>query len=346
MDTNYTVERVSLHFVDRGLPGPRFSQREVDLSTFKNPDDVRALQVFFHGHLENTREAEEGRRTIAANFNKDSPLPTYRDEIAATLSLFHPHSCEMAQRLYDVSKGVTASPGLLMVLWFTRVNDKRRFLGLFKMDPGPSHKIILETSGEEETLLQLAVQHLEQVLPDPRDQVLKWAVIPHPTRPTFDLKAKDQEGGADPAQYFINFLGCEPKPSERQQVYGLLSAIHAYAEESHPKEDWESTVRELEEELEEEPFVTADTVTELIRRRRTFVDFDEAAFQQKLAAHGAAELATTSTTFRKTRLKYELPSGIVIIGPRTAMLDLVHKESRNGETEFRIRTPSYKESYV
>jgi hypothetical protein len=270
----------------------------------------------------------------------------YYEELVQDTSQFFQRSRDLAQRLYDVSRGRRTSPGLLMVLWFRKTGDDRQFLGLFKMDPGRSHKITLRQDEIGNILLDLAVRHIEQALPDPNDRVLKWAVIPHPTRPAFDVKVKDQETGADPAQYFMAFLGCEARPSEKQQVRSLLEALPTYAQEYHAEEDWEAAVRDVVEELEEEPAITPEVVVEKIQELRVLDGFQEKAFRDKLAAFEVEDLYISSIVLRAAKVQYRLPSGIIIKGPRAPMESLVQVASLDGDIEFRIRTPSYEKSYV
>lgn len=348
MDEQFAVEHVALHLVDRELSGPRFSNQEVKFGAFTEKEDREALIEFFDGHLGKVWETEEGRRTLAGIFKDESPLLDYHKEIKQDPGCFFERSRDLAARLHDVSKGVRASPGLLMVVWFVvDTGDKgREHLGLFKMDPGPSHKIALRTGRAGETLLELAVRHVEQALPDPRDQVLKWAVLPHPTRPTYHVKAKDQQGGQDPAKYFMNFLGCEVRLSESQQIDNLLKAIPQYAQAFHSEEDWQLAIGELVQELEQEPLVTTKTVVEKIEELRSFEGFNEQAFRETLAKHKAAELAITSRVLGRTKLEYRLPSGIVIRGPRIAMENLVEVYEDDGQVEFRISSPGYRKKYV
>ena len=346
MNSGFSIERVALHLVDRQLPGPQFAEQEVDLAAFHRPEDVEALESFFSGHLDKIWTAREGRRTRAASFGELADMRRYYEELTEDTMQFFQRSRDMAQRLYDVSRGRRTSPGLLMVLWFRATGDERQFLGLLKMDPGRSDKITLRQDEVGSVLLDLAVRHIEQALPDPSDRVLKWAVIPHPTRPAFDVKVKDEESGADPAQYFMAFLGCEAKPSERQQARGLLEALPIYAQEYHAEEDWEAAVREVVEELEEEPLITPEVVVEKIQELGVLEGFQEQAFRDKLVGFGAGELYVSSAILRVAKLQYRLPSGIIIKGPHAAMESLVQIVSMDGDTEFRIRTPSYEKSYV
>lgn len=346
MTREFEVQKIALHLVDRQDVGPRLSKKEAELDSFGNVEDKAALETFFEGHLKKVWEAQEGRRTIAASFLDDSPLPTYIQELEADPSKFFTNSCKLAQRLYDSSKGRSASSGLLMVLSFRRTGDSRRFLGLFKMDPGPSHKIIVRGADTDEALLELAVRHVEQALPDPKDQLLKWAVLPHPTRPVFAVKAQDKEGSLDPAQYFIDFLGCQREPNELEQFKGVLQALREYGEEHHADEDWEPRIQDLKLWLERENEITYSNLVAHIVQNGVFRGFDETRFQGKLAKYHAASLHITDSTLPKIKFEYSLPGGIIIRGPWVAMENQVQVEQTGEGVKFTILATSFEGDYV
>jgi len=345
MEREFSVERVALHLVDRKMPGPQFAKGEIDLTVFTHPEDIKALQTFFSGHLNKVWAAREGRKTFAAHFSESADMHRYYKELSQDTSSFFKRSCDIAQRLHDASQKRRASRGLLMVLWFRVSGDKRQFLGLFKMDPGRSEKITLQQDEAGNVLLNLAVRHIEHALPDPRDRVLKWAVIPHPTRRAFDIKAKDEESGADPARYFVDFLDCKPRPSEKEQAHGLIKALTTYAQECHTDEDWETAVHDLITELTKEPVITPTVVVKKVEEIGVLEGFQEEVFRDTLGDL-AEDLYISSSTLRATKIQYKLPSGIIIKGPRGVVESLVQIVPTDGEVEFRIRATSYKRSYV
>jgi hypothetical protein len=346
MEDRFVVERVALHLVDRELDGPRFAEQEIDLAAFTAPEDVEALRDFFSGHLGKAWSARESRQTRAASFRQPSDMQGDYRKLDEDISGFFTRSRHMAQRLYDASQGTRASAGLLMVLWFRKAGDERRFLGLFKMDPGTSDRITLRRDEEGDLLLDLAVRRIEQVLPDPRDSVLKWAVVPHPTRLAFDVKVRDQEGGGDPAQYFMRFLGCEAKPSEREQLRDLLGLLPEYASKHHRDQDWEAGVRDVIQALEREAVITPEAVVQTIEEMDVFDGFQKRVFRDEMARSQAKELYASPRVLRTTKIRYRLPSGITIEGPRAVMESLVRIVPLNGDEEFRIRTPSHERRYV
>jgi hypothetical protein len=330
--------------VDRKEEEPRLARNEIDLTVF-DPDEAHVIHDFFSGHLNKVWLAREGRRTFAANFKSDAMSQHY-EALADGISSFFERSCQIARRLHTVSRSVPASTGLLMVLWLQVPGDKRPYLGLFKMDPGDAERITLPLDEAGNLLLNLAVERIKRVLPDPRDRVLKWAIIPHPSRANFDVKAKDEQGGADPAWYFMDFLDCKAVPSEKRQTKGLLRALTAYAQERHADEDWEPAVHGLLDELAEQPVITPTVVTEAVERIKPFEGFEPEPFLTKLGDHKARELEVSPHELRSIQIEYELENEISIKGPRSVVENLVQVVPLDGEFEFRIRTPGYKKNYV
>jgi nucleoid-associated protein YejK len=346
MAGEFHVERIALHLVDRSLPGPRFSEREIDLDVYENPADRQAINTFFSGHLEDVWQAEEGLRTRAAFFDADSPVKLCYQELLEDLDSFYEYSCLLAQRLHDVSKGVTSSKGVLMMLWFRREGDVRPFLGLFKMDHGPAEKVALRLQEAQVFLLDLVVQHIEQALPDPGGRVQKWAILPNPTRPSFDVKVKDETSRTEPARFFLRFLGAKATLSEKRQAGVLLEAMRAYAEERHAHQDWKTALSAATSQLDKHPLITPDLVAEIMEGTQGFENFQKGAFLATLVGMNVGDLSVSSDVLRGLKVLYELPSGILLRGPRQIMESLVELVAVDGETEFRIRSKGYKKSYV
>ena len=347
MKEEFSIERVALHLVDRNMAQPGLATGEINLEVFDRARDREVLRSFFSGHLNKVWTTAEGRRTFAAKFDRSSVMRQYYQELSRDTSSFFERSCDIARRLHSSSQKRRASRGLLMVLWFQVSEDERPFLGLFKMDPGRSERVALQQDEAGNVLLRLAVRYIEQALPDPRDRVLKWAVIPHPTRRAFDVKAKDEQGGSDPAQYFIDFLDCKCRPSEKKHAHGLLRALSGYAQEQHATEDWRTAVYELVQELGDEPVITPDVVVKKVEETGVLEGFQEQAFREKLADFEAEDLYISSSSLRAVKIQYDLSNGIVIRGPRDVMESLVQIVPVNGEeVEFHIRAASYRKNYV
>lgn len=346
MNDDFVVERIALHLVDRTLPGPRLSDHGIDLDSYDSVDDVQALTNFFNGHLEKIWEAQEGLRTRAANFQDRSTIQECYQAILLDPLCFFERSRLMAQRLYDESRGLRTTRGLLLVLWIRQPDVPRPFLVLLKLEPGPSNKITLSQDNAGATLLDLVVEHLEQALPDPGDRILKWAVMPHPSRTAYQLKVKDDEGGSDLAQYFVTFLECEPRLNEKQQTRALLEALPEYAEECHPDTDWQTSVEEVIAALDNEPVITADVLMSKVQELGVFPEFNSNVLQEKLRERHADDMQVRSGTLGSVKLRYTLPSGITIEGPRMIMESLVQIERVGEEYEFNIRAPRYERRLI
>lgn len=346
MDPIFTVDRVALHFVDRHLSEPELAKREVDLAAFSETEDATTLARFFAGHLTAAWKAEEGRSTLAASFLAGAALPQYYLDLCQNPDHFFSCSCDIARSLHLASRGTRASPGVLMALLFREQGDSKTYLGLLKMDPGTADKVTLMRDRAGEFLLGLAVQHIRQSFPDPGDKVLKWAVVPHPTRPKYDLKVKDEQGGADPAQYFMAFLGCAPGLSEKKQVAVLLDHLTGYTAQHHPQDDTQSVIEEVLEELVSQDTITTETLVGSIKRQGGLTNFDESAFRQSLVEARAGEVSITPAVVRAVKVQYTLPSGITIKGPRATIERLVNIVQVERGYEFRIRTPNYERDYV
>lgn len=344
MNGSFEVDRIAVHLIDRTIGGVRYSEAEVDLADFVD-DDRDALDQFFEGHLSRVWKADEGERTRAAVLQDDSVVKSCLDEIQQDASSFFEQSKRMADRLYGVASRKNTTPGLLMVLRFRRMGEKEPYLGLLKMDPGKSDLVMLQTGEAGQYLLELAVEHLEHVLPDREADVLKWAVLPHPTRPRFGVKLKDQEGGADLAIYFQEFLGCKPRLSPKQQARVVIEEVAAYAEEYHESENWRPAVVETIDGLRQETRVDVPTVERQLRQsglRNVRAD----AFRDRLRRRDAEDLDFSAETLRKARLAYVLDNNIVIRGPLDVMESAVEVHGEEGDWEIVIRTPGYRTEYV
>jgi nucleoid-associated protein YejK len=337
---NYQVNKVALHPVSKSQPQP--ATDEILLSNFSAPDQ-QAIQDFFAGHLKHIWGAGEARTTSSAQFNGNSQIKKFYQDLDANPAKFFPHSCDMARLLNQAAKGTNASDGVLMVLWLTVDGDARKFLTLIKMEPARADRIALTSKGKQ--LLDLAVKHIDAALPEPGDQVLKWAITPHPNRPLYNVKVRDEEG-KELAQYFMNFLGCVPRLSEKKQIEKILEILPEYTKRCHPAVKAETVVPAVLDELEQALIITPDVVVNKIRETRQFKNFDEAKFRDELNQAEIGDLAVSANAWRATKLQYKLPSGIVIKGPRSVMENQVVVKDLGDEVEFRIRSPkNYEPSY-
>ena len=344
MKRSFDVEHVAIHLVDRALETPRYSQSEVDLSQF-DEDEREAIDAFFDGHLNRAWEAGEGERTRAAALKPASLVGEHFRALEADQTDFFEHSKRLADHLHGLARNLNTTRGLLMVLWFRTPGDDRRFLGLFKMDPGSSDLITLRVDEAGQYLLELAVEHVEQVLPAPETGVLKWAILPHPTRPTFGAKLKDHEGDEDIALYFQEFLGCEPRRSPKQQVQILRDVLVAYGKQHHPDEDWRSGVADTLDALKQKERVDLAEVEACLKERSGLEGVDTAAVREGLRDRRCEDLDFSPLVLQTARLRYTLDNGIVIRGPLDVMQSAVRILPADGGWEFVIRAARYDEEY-
>ena len=340
MPNIFNIDRVALHLVDRNLYKPRFSKEEIDLKTFQGKDK-KALDDFFTGHLEEVWKPPTDDRTRGANFKVVSRVKTYYDKLLENPDDFFQFSIEMAQLLYDLSKKRNTSPGLLMVLWFKKAGNEQDYLGLFKLDPGKT-EIIFKQDEAHNVLLGLAVDHIAQALPEPGKRVLKWAVFPHTSNTEFDAKVKDKEGDPDPALYFMEFIGCEAKSSERKQVLDILNKIKRHAMESKGDVEGETVERKVVKELAKEnrditPIVVAEKV-----QSHSFFD----GFRVQLEELPQDEIMISPDTLKNVKIQYKLSNGIIIKGRRAEIEAYVKIKRKNNQVEFKIRANHYDKSYV
>jgi nucleoid-associated protein YejK len=338
--TKYQVNRVALHLVSKDEA--QLATKEIILSDFP-PADQDAIQEFFAGHLKHIWNVGEARTTSSAQFHDHSDIQKYYQDLNTDSSNFFAHSCEMAKLLQKAAERTNASRGVLMVLWLSV--EQQNFLTLIKMEPARADKIAL-TESKGKALLSLAVRHIDQALPEPGDQVLKWAITPHPNRPPYHVKVRDEEG-KELAQYFMKFLGCVPRLSEKKQIEKILGLIPDYTQRFHATVDAATVVPTVLAEFEQAPIITPDVVVDKIKETKKFRNFDEKKFREQLTEAEIGDLAVSSTAWKATKIQYKLPSGIVIKGPRSVMENLVTVVEKGNEVEFRIRSPkNYERSYV
>jgi nucleoid-associated protein YejK len=338
---NYKVNKVALHPVSKTQPQP--ATAEILLANFSAPDQ-QAIQTFFADHLKHIWSAGEARTTSSAQFNDKSDIQKYYQDLNSNPANFFPHSCDMARLLNKAAKGTSASDGVLMVLWLTVDGDTRKFLALIKMEPGRANRIALTSKGKQ--LLWLAVRHIDEALPEPGDEVLKWAITPHPNRPSYNVKVRDEEG-KELAKYFMKFLGCVPRLSEKEQIGKILGMVPKYTMEFHPKVDITTVVPAVFDELEEALIITPEVLVNKIRQTKKYRNFDEENFRQQLTQAEIGDLAISVNAWKATKIQYKLPSGIVIKGPRAVMENQVDEVDLGDEVELRIRTPkNFEKTYV
>ena len=350
MGVEFNVDRVALHFVDTDSDGPRLSTNEINLQSLGQNDNIKILSDFFKGHLEKIWLDKESKKTCAATFKVSSEIHKLFKDIVEDATQFFKCTCDMAQQLYDTSPN-TASKGILMVLLFSVAGEPSSFLGLLKMDPGRKDAITLGEDKDGNVLLDLAVRTIKQALPDPRgEKILKWAVIPHPSRRAFELKVKDEQGGSDRAKYFMKFLGCDERPSAIEQSQVMVDVLHDFAKENLTKGlDYKIPVNSIVERIaESDTEITLDTVVKSVQQSGAFDRFDKDKLERKFEEADAKDICIPPEKLRDIKIQYKLTSGITIKGPRSAMESYLKIEKKdNGKIVIQIESTSdYEKKYV
>jgi len=338
----YQVDRVALHLVSKD--GAQLAKEEILLGDF-SLEDQKSIQEFFAAHLKHIWNAGEARTTCSAQFQATSEIQKYYENLRLDQAKFFSYSGEMAKLLQKAAQKTRASAGVLMVLWLRTDGDDRSFLALLKLEPARADKIALSQSNGK-LLLKLAVRHIDQALPEPGDQVLKWAITPHPNRSAYQVKVRDEEG-KELAQYFMKFLGCDARLSERKQIERILQIIPDYTREHHRKVDLSTVVPTVLADLEQVATITPDVVIDKIKENKAFKNFSEDNFRKELEQAKISDMSVSADALRATKLQYKLPSGIIIKGPRAVMESQIKMVSVGNEVEFRIRsTKQYEKTYV
>jgi hypothetical protein len=143
------------------------------------------------------RDELEGSRATAGWFDPAEPneLAALRD--AASVADFEQASGAAMSRLAGRARG-NATSGVVL---FVRQTDGP--LACLKLDPGPLTRTRVPP-GADAAATALAVEKLEDVLPEPRD-LKKGALIPSPSGA--DVRVVDLTKVGDPAGYWVDFLG-------------------------------------------------------------------------------------------------------------------------------------------
>ncbi len=351
----FTLNHVAVHLVDRKRPeGPQFSQGEISLQPPAFSDDEKkTVEEFFFDHLGAIWKAPDSPRTRFATFEKNSTLAQIYQGLRRVPGEFFARSKDMARELHRVSQKKSTSPGLLLALWVTESQTPdEQFLVLIKLDPEKAERIVYRADQANRVLLGLAVEQIERALPEVSDRVLKWAVIPHPGRRT-GLKIRDQEGTPDPAQYFVDFLGCRLSRTVTEDLGDTIGAV----EETLTRQLDERTARSAAPlvfgMLKELDQVTSQAIEETLgkaaKRRKGLAGLAEVKagkeLQDAMHARGLDQVRLPGQVLRRSKLRYQLSEGIHIEGPWEAMKRRVNKKKVGNEWELTIRSQQCDETY-
>ncbi len=343
---SFDIEHVALHLVDKEHKELTFSSQEILLNQFGKIDREKILN-FFGNHLESACNSREKKTLCSAMFNERSIIYDNYEAFLKDSSQFFDCSKTITQHLYDVSHP-RASRGVLIIILFKIDNLNNEFLGLFKMDPANEEKISLPKDDVGNILLNLAVNYLDQALPDPGDKVLKWAIIPHPSRPHIDVLVKDEQGTDDVAAYFMDFLGCTSEPREDHQIEALYEATESYVKDHLKGKDPFSTTYAIASKISEidKEIISINDVTDAITESKIIPDFDKNAFEAELDKQNQSKtFYVTPGKIRNARVVYKLANGIIIRGSISAVESSLKIEEKNNTAIITITTSSYEKSY-
>ena len=177
MASQFRIERVAVHYVDRAMDSPRYGRGDIQLGPEHDDPEDEAIEAFLQEHLMHLWGHTKG--TQSGRFDEASPVRATYERLSDDPSAFYVETCSLADRLHSVSQGVSASPGVLLCIWCLRTGSGVPYLGLLKLDPDEEHRITLGNRVGSESHVRLVVRHLQDALPGPQ-KMLKWAICPHP----------------------------------------------------------------------------------------------------------------------------------------------------------------------
>ena len=90
MNVNFTVERVTLHLINKKDDKLSLADHEINMNAFTRQEDSDAITAFFTGHLQKVWDAPEGNTIRAARFLRNSEIRKQYSSIKADTSQFRP----------------------------------------------------------------------------------------------------------------------------------------------------------------------------------------------------------------------------------------------------------------
>lgn len=346
----FRVQRIAISLVDPYWPRQPPStvpSEVVDLEAYSGPD-LDIIERFLDRHLKRAWNLPEGGRTRSARFKDGSAIQAAYEKLTSDLGAFRAQSQAIAQRLFEVTPEprppIEASKGVLLILWFEKVDEERPFLGLLKLDPRARDNVFLERKTVDEFLLRIAVQHLDFALPEPGDRVLKWAIAPHPSEERYQVKLRDEQGDRDPAFYFVDFLQCKDFEAERDQAATALTELQEMLKDlGRPEAPKKGVPKVLATATAARKPVTSDMIIQWALRRGLIQQKEVADLRKRLDTSKAAGMAVSPSAFANLGMQYTLKGGggITISGRLVDVLSLVDITRDGADYVFNITTPDY-----
>lgn len=235
-----SVGRAIAHMVRRSENGGLvISTAEVALRT------KESFRVFLEKHIRNSHEDDDAR---TARFQSNSGVVAkgaklVLDDGAAETALLDA-SATMATSLHQTIEAQrTASEGTIVCATYKAEKDAQATcLALLKLNTGGAFRPrkVNESNG-----VVVEMEELKDVLPSERERLQKAALIRRSPRPSFDLLVVDRQkrGGAEPADYFMAFLGAVFALDPSDATKRFFAAAHDGIKEAGLSYDHQELVR-------------------------------------------------------------------------------------------------------
>lgn len=334
----FQTHHVAIHLVDPRMPKPQLSAREVVIA---DADDKKTVDEFIDRHL--TSIWHDDTASIA-DIGNESEVIQHWQAFRDNKITFIDASQKLAELLHNVSPP-NATRGLLLATQFSEIGETKEYLALIKLDPGDRGVLHL-TKEQEKILLDLAVEHIELALPDPKG-VLKWALLPHPALPEVGAKFKDRQiSDVESAVYFMTYLGATVRRRDNIAINAVMDAAGTYLQQEHPdrhvKAKLPDVAKGVTDHLAAGKTLTPTKIVQIVKDKTGVREVDprklKAALKQKQVAE--VRLARPKAIPHQT-VTYELDNKIRISGPSTAMENQVQVEEVNGEVVFTVKANKY-----
>lgn len=333
MICNIGIKEMAIHGVDKEKEEPELSENTIDISQLDK--DTRE---YLEKHISGMWVCEESPRVRSAKFEDESLIRDGYTFLKSSRKDFLEISRQFAQRLFDISPA-SSSPGWLFVILFTSSDkdngekDEEPFLGLFKMNTVSERFATLD-----EKDFNIRVEYIPYILPRTNgDRVVKCAIIRHPTRDDKDLKLRDNQGN-EPANYFLDFLGCRCVLSEERQIKRMINVLETYAGNCKAELRLENDIPAIFSDIEDGVLINNDSFINAVQQSGIFKEFNRDDFK-KVVENKRCQFEIRNKCMNDGIITYYLPNGIVIEGRMNAMNTLIKKIPCHPNIRFEVTSP-------
>ena len=151
---------------------------------------------------------------------------------------------------------------------------------------------------------------------------MKWAVIPHRYSNNFDVLVRDEIANEDPAAYFMTFVGCEAKPSEKLQARQLLRKLpQVMAGILDGQNARDPTFRVIDSLLGEQS-VTQEVLVRAISQVTPFSLTQKQDLEERLRSANVQIVNIPANVLEKTTVEYRISGDVVIRGPISKLREI------------------------